>query len=164
MSEPTSPEEIEFQSEEPHLTYIFTCYPDPVTFTLPGGGAPAMRVRIKRALKNYVTSPLWTSSLDRGLAYKILSTYTFVADSKTQLYVGFPRRTRVPVVEQFNLELPVIKTEDPEVLKALFLLKNFDHIPLPIKIQTSLPVHEIKEPYYNAEIADSIHENHYTII
>mgnify|MGYP006344330599 FL=1 len=164
MPEPTSPEEIEFHGEEARLTDLLKFYPEPVTFTIPSGGASALRIRLKRALKNYLANPLWTSSLDRKLAWKILSTYTFVADSKTSLYCGFPRRVRTPAVESFQFDLPVIRTENPDVILALLLLKNFDHIPIPVKIETALPIYELKEPYYNVAIADSIHENNYTII
>lgn len=164
MTEGTSPEEIEFQTEEHRLVDILTHYPEPVVFTIPAGGASALRIRLRRALRNFVTNPTWPSSLDRKLAYKILTTYTFVADSKNALYCGFPRRSRTPILESICVELPVIKTEDPEVIKALLLLKNLDHIPLPIKIETRLPVHELKQPYYNTEIADAIFENHYTIV
>ncbi len=162
--EPQTPELIEFQTEEHRLLDLAKAFPDPVIFSLPNGGASALRVRLKRALKNYITEPTWTSPLDRQLAYKLLSQYTIVADSKTSLYCGYPRRTRTPVLETLCIELPEIKTEDPDVINALLLLKNLDHIPLPIKIHTSLPVHEIKQPYYNTEIADSIFEHHYTII
>jgi len=162
----TTPEEIEFQTEEHRILELCNAYPEPVVFSIPSGGATALRQRLRRALRNFVLNPLWPSSISRQQAFKILQQYTFVADSKTSLYVGLPRRTRVPIVPVAAFELPEITTDDPEVLKALFLLKNYDHIPFPIKIHTALPIHELKAnwPYSNTEVADSIHENHYTII
>jgi len=166
MSETTTPEEIEFQTEEHRILDMLNAYPEPVVFSVPGGGATALRNRLKRCLRNLVLNPTWPTNLDRGLAYKVLQQYTFVADSKTALYAGLPRRSRTPILQTTGFELPVIKFDDPEVLKALLLLKNFDHISFPIKIETTLPVHDIKVnlPFPNAEIADSIHENCYTIV
>lgn len=166
MSDPTTPEEIEFQTEEHRLLDLLNAYPEPVVFSVPGGGATALRNRIRRVLRNFVLNPLWHSNLDRALAYKILQQYTFVADSKNALYCGLPRRSRTPILQTTGFEFPTIRTEDPEVLKALLLLKNLDHISFPVKIETSLPVHDIKATldFPNAEIADSIHENCYTIV
>ena len=62
------------------------------------------------------------------------------------------------------MEIPIIETENIEVLKAVLLLKNYDHIPIPIRVKTALPIYEIKAPYANTEIADSVFENNYTII
>lgn len=164
MNELTTPEEIEFQTEEHRLLDIVRSYPDPVTFFIPAGGATALRVRLRRALRNFVLHPSWSSSLDRTTASKVLNQYTFVADDKNHIYCGFPRRVRIPVSEPVSIEITAIKTEDVEIIKALLLLKNHDFIPFPIKIETSLPVHEIKQPYHNTEIADAIFKNHYTII
>lgn len=161
---PLSPEELEFQSEEHKLATIVSNYPDSVTFHVPSGGATALRVRLKRALKNFVLNTSWPSALDRRLAHKILGAYTFVADDKHHLYCGYPRRSRTPLPEAVCLELPPIVTEEIEVLRAIFLLKNLDHIPLPIKVQTSLPIHDIKQDYYNTEIAVSIQPDSYTIL
>lgn len=165
MSDP-SPEELEFQTEEHRLLDLINAYPEPVVFSLPGGGAASLRIRLKRVLRNLVLNPLWPTNLDRALAYKILQQYTFVVDSKTALYCGLPRRSRTPILQTTGFEFPPIRTEDPEVLKALLLLKNLDHIPFPIKLETTLPVHDIKAnlDFPNAEIADSIHENCYTIV
>ncbi len=162
--EPTTPEEIEFQTEEHRLLDIVNSYPDPVTFLIPAGGATALRVRLRRALRNFIIHTSWPSSLDRTIANKVLNQYTFVADDKNHIYCGFPRRVRIPAPEPVSIEISSIKTEDVEIIKALLLLKNHDFIPFPIKIETSLPVHEIKQPYHNTEIADAIFENHYTII
>ncbi len=162
--EPANPDEIEFQTEEHRLLDVLKAYPEPVTFSVPTGGATALRVRLRRALRNFILNPLWPSSLDRSLANKVLNQYTFVADDKHHLYCGFPRRTRNPLAESVCLEIPPIKTENPEIIKAILLLKNHDFIPIPIKVETHLPVHEIKQPYFNTEIADAIFENHYTII
>lgn len=162
--EPQAPEEIEFQIEEPRLFDILRHYPEPVTFEIPTGGATSLRVRLRRALTNFITHPDWPSSLDRGLAHKVLSSYTFVADDKHHVYCGFPRRTRIPSMAPVSVEIPIIETENVEVLKAVLLLKNYDHIPIPIRVKTALPIHEIKTPYVNTEIAESILENNYTII
>ncbi len=164
MPEPTSPEEIEFRTEEVRLMDLCNYFPEPVTFELKSGGAAGLRVRLRRALRNYIENPSWTSSLDRTKAFKVLTTYNFVADNTTSLYCGLPRRNRALTFQPLPLEFPTIRTEDPEVIRAILFLKNLDHIPIPIKIETSLPVHELKQSYYNTEIADSIHENHYTIV
>lgn len=164
MPEPLTSEETEFQAEESRLIDLCNYYPEPVTFELKHGGASGLRVRLRRSLRNYILNPSWTSSIDRARAHKVLSTYNFVADSTTSLYCGLPRRLRAPIFQQQPLEIPPIRTEDPDVLRALFLLKNLDHIPFPVKIETALPVHELKQSYFNTEIADSIHENHYTVI
>ena len=166
MDESKTPEEIEFQTEEHRLLDLLNAYPEPVIFSIPSGGATALRQRLRRCLRNLVLNPLWPTTLDRKLAYKILQQYTFVADSKTSLYAGLPRRSRTPILQTVSFELPPIRTNDPKVIEALLLLKNLDHIPFPIKVETPLHIHELKSqlPFSNTEIADSIHENQYTIL
>lgn len=169
---PINQHESQFRTYETALQQIVSNYPNPSLIN--STSAPStMRQALRRALKYYINHPAVISVIPRDKAHHCLTTFIFSETDDGQVYIG-PRRAGTtktlaiasPADPAAPLTLPPIDVSSPEIMNAVFLLKNFDCIPLPLSI-INLPTNiedSLFELYPNIELVPTPQAGAFTLL
>lgn len=170
---PASLAEQHFRIYEIPLKQVVDNYPA-VSYLSTAGSASTLRQNLRKALHIYVENKSIHSPIDRDVATKLFSTFTFGETTDGRVYVG-PRRTatsikQVAVTSQQEPDplstLPPINCSDFEIFRAVLTLKNADAITIPLRLTSVSPEHAdlATATFINIELIPGDNPGDYTVL
>lgn len=170
---PSSHAEQHFRIYEIPLAEVVRNFPA-VSYLSTAGSASTLRQNLRKALHIYVENKTIHSPIDREVATKLFSTFTFGETTDGRVYIG-PRRTstsikQVAVTSQQEPDLlstlAPIDCSDFEVFRAVLTLKNSDAINIPLRLTSVSPAHAdlAIQTFLNIELIPGENPGDYTVL